>query len=178
MLGGFILHLEGIQNMVFKKVAFFLLIATNYLSSECIQSKNSNKIVIAGGSLTEIVYDLKEEEKILAVDVTSNFPPEAKALPSVGYVRALSTEGLLSLGPTLILGEEDMGPPLVLEQLKIVGVDIRVIKDDFSSSSVLSKVECISKIIGAKKINTKRLITNLNEKINVLEANVKKIIER
>ena len=103
MLGGFILHLEGIQNMVFKKVAFFLLIATNYLSSECIQSKNSNKIVIAGGSLTEIVYDLKEEEKILAVDVTSNFPPEAKALPSVGYVRALSTEGLLSLGPTLIL---------------------------------------------------------------------------
>ena len=174
MLGDFILHLGGIQNMVFKKAAFFLLIAANYLPSECDKSKNPNKIVIAGGSLTEIVYDLKEEEKILAVDVTSNFPPEVKDFPSVGYVRALSTEGLLSLGPTLILGEEDMGPPLVLDQLKIVGVDIRVIKDDFSSSSILSKVECISEIIGAKKINTKRLINNLKEKINVLETNIKK----
>nr|GIR51337.1 MAG: hypothetical protein CM15mP61_00460 [Gammaproteobacteria bacterium] len=56
-------------------------------------SQNSDKVVIAGGSLTEIVYDLKEEEKLIAVDITSNFPPEAKELPSIGYVRALSTEG-------------------------------------------------------------------------------------
>ena len=41
-----------------------------------------------------------------------------KNYPSIGYVRALSTEGVLSLNPTLIIGENDMGPKNVLEQLK------------------------------------------------------------
>ena len=61
--------------------------------ANCDLAKNSNKVVIAGGSLTEIVYDLKEEEKLIAVDITSNFPPEAKELLSIGYVKAFSTEG-------------------------------------------------------------------------------------
>ena len=95
--------------------------------TNCDLAENSDKVVIAGGSLTEIVYDLKEEEKLIAVDITSNFPPEAKELPSIGYVRALSTEGLLSLSPSLILGEDDMGPPLVLDQLSLVGIDLSLI---------------------------------------------------
>ena len=114
-----------------KKIFLIFLSLPIYLYSDCVESNNPKKIVIAGGSITEIIYDLNEEEKILAVDITSNYPLKAKKLPSVGYVRALSTEGLLSLSPSLVLGEEDMGPPLVLSQLEIVGVDVRIIDDDF-----------------------------------------------
>ena len=48
-------------------------------------------------SVAEIIYLLGEEDKIIAADRTSNYPPEALELPSIGYVRALSTEGVLSL---------------------------------------------------------------------------------
>lgn len=140
--------------------------------SNCESSNDPDELVIAGGSLTEIVYELEEEEKLLAVDITSNFPKAAKELPSVGYVRALSTEGLLSLTPSLILGEEDMGPPLVLDQLELVGVDIRIIKDNFSSAGILSKVLCVSEIIGAKNEITSRILENLKFKIDKLERNI------
>ena len=65
---------------------------------------------MAGGSIAEILYFLNMDEHIVAVDVTTNYPPETKSLPSIGYVRNLSAEGILSLSPTVIIGEDDMGP--------------------------------------------------------------------
>tara|TARA_B100001027_G_scaffold40784_1_gene25899 strand:- start:1299 stop:2102 length:804 start_codon:yes stop_codon:yes gene_type:complete len=144
----------------------------------CDLASDSSKLVIAGGSLTEIVYDLKEEEKLIAVDVTSNYPLDAKSLPSIGYVRALSTEGLLSLSPSLILGENDMGPPLVLDQLKLVGVDIRIIPEDHSVGGIIDKVNCVSKILGTGSNKKNRLKEKLDENINLLKKSQEKIFSK
>ena len=78
--------------------------------ADCSLAKDKSRIIVAGGSLTEIMFFLEEQKNLVAVDITSNYPAQATTLPSIGYVRALSTEGVLSLSPTLILGEEDMGP--------------------------------------------------------------------
>ena len=179
MLADYILLSGEIQNMVFDNFKFNMslfslmcLLHFPNVFSNCELSKNPDKLVIAGGSLTEIVYELEEEKKLLAVDITSNFPKAAKELPSVGYVRALSTEGLLSLTPSLILGEQDMGPPLVLDQLELVGVDIRLIKDNFSSAGILSRVLCVSEIIGAEKATTSNVLKSLKLNIDQLERNI------
>ena len=47
----------------------------------CEESMDASRIVIAGGSITEIIYFLGEQDRIVALDVTSNYPPEAKSLP-------------------------------------------------------------------------------------------------
>ena len=39
--------------------------------------------------------------------------------------QVLSAEGVLSLGPSLVLGEDDMGPPEVMDQLETTGIEIR-----------------------------------------------------
>jgi iron complex transport system substrate-binding protein len=75
------------------------------------------RIVSAGGALTEIVYALGAEQDLVGVDTTSLFPAAARSLPSVGYARTLSAEGVLSLRPTLMLHGADAGPPAVLAQL-------------------------------------------------------------
>ena len=152
-----------------------ILVSSFYIMGSCDLASDSSKLVIAGGSLTEIVYDLKEEEKLIAVDVTSNYPLDAKSLPSIGYVRALSTEGLLSLSPSLILGENDMGPPLVLDQLKLVGVDIRIIPEDHSVGGIIDKVNCVSKILGTGSNKKNRLKEKLDENINLLKKSQEKI---
>lgn len=159
---------------------FFLsiLVSSFYIMGSCDLASDSSKLVIAGGSLTEIVYDLKEEEKLIAVDVTSNYPLDAKSLPSIGYVRALSTEGLLSLSPSLILGENDMGPPLVLDQLKLVGVDIRIIPEDHSVGGIIDKVNCVSKILGTGSNKKNRLKEKLDENINLLKKSQEKIFSK
>ena len=85
---------------------------------------DSSRIVVSGGSITEIIYALDAEDRIVAADRTSNYPAAALELPQIGYVRALSAEGVLSQSPTLLLGEDDSGPPEILDQLRAAGLPV------------------------------------------------------
>ena len=128
----------------------------------CNQADDSSRVTIAGGSLTEIVYLLEQEHKLVAVDITSNFPEEAKQLPSIGYVRALSAEGVLSLSPSLILGEDDTGPPTVMEQLSRVGIQIEIIPEENSTDGIIKKVKCVAEILGVDKNTKDKTLAILN----------------
>jgi iron complex transport system ATP-binding protein len=59
---------------------------------------NSSRIVSIGGAVTEILYALGLEDRIVAVDTTSVYPERALAeKPNVGYMRQLSPEGTVRL---------------------------------------------------------------------------------
>ena len=69
-------------------------------------------IIAIGGSITEIIYALGAEDKLVAVDSTSMYPASAlERHPDVGYMRALSAEPVLSVNPDVILAIDDAGPP-------------------------------------------------------------------
>jgi len=123
----------------------FLSISNAY--AICEQSMSRSKIVVAGGSITEIVYFLGMEDKLVGVDITSNFPKEAKKLKSIGYLRNLSIEGILSLSPGLVLAEEDIGPPIIINQLRKTSIDLRIIKEKNNLNGIRNKIMCISKIL-------------------------------
>lgn len=145
-----------------------LVLAKTPPVSDCNIANNTNDIVVAGGSITEILYFLNEEDRILGVDVTSNFPKETSELPSIGYVRSLSTEGILSLNPKLILGENDMGPPLVLDQINEVGVDLRIIPEEQTAMGIIDKIYCIASIIGRQDRAQEKIKDDLMPGVNDL----------
>ena len=146
-----------------------LVLAKTPPVSDCNIANNTNDIVVAGGSITEILYFLNEEDRILGVDVTSNFPKETSELPSIGYVRSLSTEGILSLNPKLILGENDMGPPLVLDQINEVGVDLRIIPEEQTAMGIIDKIYCIASIIGSQDRAQEKIKDDLMPSVNDLK---------
>ncbi|WP_373389092.1 hemin ABC transporter substrate-binding protein [Pseudomonas alcaligenes] len=80
--------------------------------------------VSSGGSLSEWVVRLGGEGKLVGVDTTSLHPQSLRQLPSVGYQRALSAEGVLSLRPDILIGSEEMGPPPVVAQIVAAGVRV------------------------------------------------------
>ena len=82
--------------------------------------------VSAGGALSEWVAALGGESKLVGVDTTSEHPASLKALPSIGYQRQLSAEGILSLRPQVLVGTEEMGPPPVLAQIRSAGVQVEM----------------------------------------------------
>ena len=135
----------------------------------CSQAEDSSRVTIAGGSLTEIIYLLRQEDKLVAVDITSNFPEEAKQLPSIGYVRALSAEGVLSLSPSLILGEDDTGPPAVMEQLSRVGIQIEIIPEENTADGIIKKVKCVAEILGVNDNIKDETLSNLHADANELK---------
>ena len=86
--------------------------------------EDDSVVIAIDGPLTEIVFALGMGDKVVATDVSSTYPPEATALPQVGYVRSLSAEPVLAMAPTLILTTDSAGPPTAVEQLQESGVAI------------------------------------------------------
>lgn len=98
------------------------------------------RIVALGGSVTEIAVALGAEDRLIARDTTSNFPESVLSLPDVGYIRALSPEGVLSVGPDLILSEEGAGPPEAVEVLKAAGVPFVQVSGDPTPAGIARKI--------------------------------------
>lgn len=102
-----------------KKLAIGLLALTCALSTQA-----AERIVVAGGSLTELIYAMGAGSSVVGVDETTSYPPETAALPHIGYWKQLSSEGILSLRPSRFITWQDAGPQLVLEQLRSQKVDV------------------------------------------------------
>lgn len=127
-----------------------LVVALGSPAARAQDSGKPSKIIAIGGSVTEIVYALGEEKRLIGRDSTSVYPPEALKLPDTGYIRALSPEGVLSLGPDLILTLEGAGPPEALETLKAAGVPMAMIPDGYDEASIARKVEAVGKALGVE----------------------------
>ena len=96
-----------------KKLAIGLLALAAIFSAQA-----AERIVVAGGSLSELIYALGAGDKVVGVDETTSYPPETAALPHIGYWKQLSSEGILSLKPTRFITWQDAGPQLVFDQLR------------------------------------------------------------
>ncbi|MFV2064494.1 MAG: hemin ABC transporter substrate-binding protein [Chloroflexota bacterium] len=92
--------------------------------------EDNSRVVTLGGVFTETAYALGAEDKIAAVDASSFFPPEALADKlNFGYYRFLSAEPVLAMSPSLIIGNEETGPPDVVAQLRGAGVPMLLLPD-------------------------------------------------
>ena len=91
------------------------------------KADQNERIVSVSKQYTEILYALNATDNLVAVDVSSTYPPAAKSLPTVGYHRALSIEGMLAAKPTLILsgGPGNMGPEPIVKQLESLKIPMK-----------------------------------------------------
>lgn len=106
------------------------------------------RIICAGGALTETVHLLGAGAELVGVDSTSQYPPAVRQLPSVGYVRALSAEGMLALRPSLVLSTGDAGPATVLRQVAAAGVQVAVLSPDENFEAMLERCRQVAQLIG------------------------------
>lgn len=112
---------------------------------------NSKRIVSVGSALTETLCLLGAQGQLVGVDTTSLFPPDVQRLPSVGYARALSAEGLMSLAPTLIVASDEAGPPTVLRQLEAARLPLQILKSDHQFEGVLERTRRLAELAGRQK---------------------------
>jgi iron complex transport system substrate-binding protein len=108
----------------------------------------ARRIVSIGGTITEILYDLGAQDRIVARDSTSLYPQDTSSKPDVGYMRALSAEGILAQKPDLILMEEGSGPPPVLDILKASEVPMVVIPTPPDSGKIGQKIRDVGAAVG------------------------------
>lgn len=105
--------------------------------------------VSAGGALSEWVVALGAEDRLVGVDSTSQHPASLQRLPSIGYQRQLSAEGVLALRPDLLIGSEEMGPPPVLRQLRGAGVRIEQLSAAADLQALRHNLARLGQLLGA-----------------------------
>ena len=111
------------------------------------RAASAARLITLGAPTTEIVFALGGGEAVVGTDTTSRFPAVAAGLPKVGYMRAVSAEGLLSLRPTLVLAQADSGPPEVLEQIRQLGVAVELIPERPDLEGLLGKIRRIGALL-------------------------------
>lgn len=129
----------------------------------------SERIISAGSAVTEIIFALEQQEKLVAVDVTSALPKDLE-LPKIGYHRRLSAEGLIALGANRLIGSDEMGPDTTLAQLKSAGVKVDVVNTKATPTGLLERIDEIALITGAEQ-QAEKLKRQVNQQIETLEAN-------
>lgn len=108
-----------------------------------------SRIVVLNGDITEVVFALGLGGNVVAVDTSATYPAEeTEALPKIGYQRRLSAEGVLSMSPTLVIGNENAGPPEVLEQIRSTGVPVVILESVSTIDGAARKIRGVAQALG------------------------------
>ncbi len=111
---------------------------------------NRSRIVSIGGAITEILYALGLEDRIVGVDTTSLYPPKALGeKPNVGYMRQLSAEGVLGLNPQLILAIEGSGPKETLDVLDAAKIPFVSFPETYTEQGLIDKIKMVAHAMDA-----------------------------
>ncbi|WP_062014788.1 heme/hemin ABC transporter substrate-binding protein [Gluconobacter japonicus] len=112
----------------------------------------ASRIACIGGTITETLYRLGVSERIVAVDTTSTWPESAlKEKKSLGYMRAISAEGVLSVRPDLILAMNASGPADAMDQIVASGIPVVFVDSTSSPDAILKRTKFLGTVVGRER---------------------------
>jgi len=138
----------------------------------------NERVITIGGCVTETVFALEMGQNVVAVDISSSIPNKVTQLPQVGYIRGISTEGILSMNPDKILTTTEMGPPKVVQQLKDAGINLKIFNAPKNYDDILSLIDDVATFLDVSKKGEqlKSELIELNNQINELKLDKPKIV--
>lgn len=172
LIGGFLLgsaaHAEGIT--------------VHDARNRDIAINDATRTVSIGGAITEILYALGLDSRLVGVDTTSLYPPAAlREKPNVGYMRQISAEGVLGLNPTLILAVQGSGPREIMDIIEAAKVPLVLVPETFSEQGLLEKIrlvghamgvdaraECLSMAVATDLAQLRKLRTKVTKPVRVM----------
>lgn len=106
---------------------------------------NTSRIVSIGGAITEILYALGLQDRIVGIDSTSLYPPNALGeKANVGYMRQLSAEGVLGLNPQLIFAIDGSGPKETIDVLENAKIPLLFLPETHSEQGLIDKIKLVA----------------------------------
>lgn len=125
----------------------YAALTTALLTIPALQAATDTRIVSIGAATTELLIALGATPAIVATDVSSQGLP----LPKVGYHRALTPEGILSLAPSHLIGSDEMGPPATLDQLTRAGVAVTVLPTAPTLANLTDRIDTLAQLLDRRE---------------------------
>lgn len=139
------------------------------------EAAEPRRIVSIGGSVTEVLYQVGMADRVVGIDTTSLYPAEAiKTKPNVGYLRALSPEGVLALSPDLIIMEKDAGPPDAVALLDKAGISVVHVPPGYELKELPEKIRTIAAAVG-KESEGVAIAEKVTSDLDRLQTDLKRV---
>lgn len=121
---------------------------TDGLGREVALEAPAQRVVSLAPSNTEILFALGAGDKVVGRDEFSDYPEEAKALPSVGgSMGEYSVEAIVALEPDLVLAAGINNPELV-KQLEDLGITVYYLANPTTLEEMYVNLEIVAQLTG------------------------------
>jgi iron complex transport system substrate-binding protein len=110
--------------------------------------ESARRIVALAPSITEMVYALKLEDRLVGVTRFSNYPAAAQKLPKVGTYIQLDVERIVALRPDLVIAIKDGNPLSAVEHLQAMGLPVYAV-DPVDLEGVMQSMLALGDLLGA-----------------------------
>ena len=134
------------------------------------------RIVSLAPSITEIVFALEQEHRLVGVTRYSDYPPEAAKIPKVGSYVRLDIERIVALNPDLCIATKDGNPKAVIDRLASLKIPVYVV-NPHNLDTILETILEIGSILNAGD-RADTLTTRMHIRIQRVKSQVAKVAHR
>ncbi|MEM2207794.1 MAG: ABC transporter substrate-binding protein [Sulfolobales archaeon] len=150
------------------------------LGREIVFDKPPTRVVSLAPSITEILFTLGLQDRVVGITSQCNYPMEAQQLVSKGKIAIIGgfwtpdLEKIISLGPDLVIGSAGTPPHLRLkESLEQLGIKVFYTRAASDKYDVYSDIRALAKIFGVERV-AEELINRIEADIMSVETAVPK----
>lgn len=177
--------MKAIKFVLITIIAGFSIASTALCAERVVEDMLGRKVVIPtdpkriiamAPSITEIVFAIKQSNRLVGVTQFSDFPKAAKAFPKVGSYIHLDLERIVSLRPDLCIAIKDGNPKDVVERLMSLKIPVFVVNPR-NIETVMNVIIMIGDLLGAQDQAT-ALIQDMTARVQKVKHAVAKIENR
>jgi iron complex transport system substrate-binding protein len=128
------------------------------------------RVVALAPSITEIVYALGCEDRLVGATRFSNFPPAAKRLPRVGSYVHLDLERIVALAPDLCIAVKDGNPKAVIQRLEALQIPVYAV-NPVNLGAIGDTILEVGELLNARQ-PAERLVAEMNARIEAVKSRV------
>jgi len=154
-----------------KSKLFFLILSVLCFNTTVFSQEGSKRIISLSPALTEEIYLLGIEDKLVGCTIYCKRPPSAQKKEKVGNVVEVNVEKIISLRPDLVLATE-LTDPKDIEKLKALGISVINFPTPRNFSEICEGFLRLARIVRREQ-KAKEIVEEANKEIETIKEMVK-----
>jgi len=156
---------------LFKAESLVAGTVTDQVGRTLVFPENPTRVIALAPSITEIIYDLGQEKRLVGATQYSTYPPAAGTLPRVGSYVRLDIEKIVALNPDLCIATKDGNPKHIVDKIVSLGIPVYVINPR-NLRQIMDTIIRLGSLLHAKQAATE-LVLDMERRIRLVQARVK-----
>lgn len=142
------------------------------LNREITIKKEPEKVVSLAPNITETIFAIDAQKKLIGRTEFCTYPKEAKEITSVGSIQEPSIEKIADLKPDLVIASTHFKKD-TLKKLESLGIDVISLKGEETFEGTYNIIEKVGKILNHYS-NSIDVVSNMKKKVDFVTSKVSK----